>query len=96
MIYSIKWLAQIFTEADGNGGKGSFSRVFGGTIIITILRMAWIGKIVPEQLMTMFWVLVGYQMLSKALNTMSPAVLDIARSYMLKAGVKIETNDPKH
>ena len=87
IIDSIKWLFSIFTAG---GGKASFSRAFGGTVIIVVLRMAWLAKTIPDPLMTMFWVLVGYQLLSKALNSMSPAVLDIARSYMLKAGAKIE------
>ena len=57
--------------------------------------MAHSGQIIVEQLMTMFWVLVGYQMLSKALNSMSPAVLAIAQSFMIKAGAKIEITKPE-
>lgn len=80
----LAWPFYIFTEPDGNGGKASFSRVFGGIVIIFILMLAWREKVISEHLMEMFWVLVGYQLLSKALNTLSPAVLEVVRIKMLK------------
>lgn len=83
------WLAEIFTEADGNGGKASFSRVFGAVVIILSLRQGFYGKVIPAEWMTMFWVLVGYQLLSKALNSLSPAALDLARGMLVKAGAQV-------
>jgi len=87
------WFAAIFTEADGNGGKASFSRVFGAALLILLYRMIWLQKPIPEQAMTLFWALIGYQFASKALGSMSPSVLDIAKSFLVKAGAKVE--EPK-
>jgi hypothetical protein len=80
----IIWVSKIFTEADGNGGKASYSRVAGSIVIYNIIALVWREKPVPEVMETMFWVLVGYQLLSKTLNSMSPAVLDIAKAMLLK------------
>jgi hypothetical protein len=82
-----RWPLAVFTEPDGNGGKASFSRVFGAFVIIKIVAMAEAGKTVPEAMMTLFWVLVGYQLLSKALNSLSPAVIDIARAKLMGSSV---------
>ena len=99
-IALIKWFGQIFTEADGNGGKASFSRVAGAVVIYKIIVLIESASpeqrinAVPEQMMTMFWVLVGYQILSKTLSSLSPAVLDFFRALMLKAGAKVELPQP--
>ncbi len=90
----IKWIAQAWTEADNNGGKLSFSRILGTYVVIQIVQMSWRGN-VPEPMMTMFWVLIGYPLVSKVLNSLSPAVLDIAKSWLVKAGVPIKTDTDK-
>lgn len=97
----VRFIGQVFTEADGNGGKASFARVFGAYVIIKIVLLIeaapfeYRSSAVPEQLMTMFWVLVGYSIISKILGTLSPAVLDIFRAMLLKAGAKVEIPQPE-
>ena len=68
ILYPIKWLSQALSEIDGNGGKASFSRILGTVNCIMIWRVAWLGKTVPDAWMTMFWVLIGYQLVSKTLG----------------------------
>jgi hypothetical protein len=89
LIRVIKFFTAIFTEPDGNGGKASFSRVSGAFVIIKIVQLSEQGTPVNDAMLTLFWVLIGYQLLSKTLNSLSPAVLDLARSWMLKAGAQI-------
>jgi len=80
----ITWVAQIFTEPDGNGGKASFSRVVGAFVIWNIIKLGNEGKPIPDSFLTMFWVLIGYSFLSKALNSLSPAALDLAKATLTK------------
>ncbi len=77
----IRFVAQALTESDGNGGKASYSRIAGTYVIYKIIELGGKDTGFME---TMFWVLVGYQFLSKAMNSMSPAVLDIAKGMLLK------------
>lgn len=92
----VKFAARLFTEADGNGGKPSFARVLGTYVTYKIILLVEIAApehraiAVPEQMMTLFWVLIGYAIISKILSNLSPAVLDIFRALLLKAGAKIE------
>ena len=86
----LQWIAKAWSEADNNGGKASFSRIAGTFVIINIVYMSWEKPVVPEAMMTLFWVLIGYQLVSKILNSLSPAVLDIAKSLLLKVGVPIK------
>ena len=92
----IKFVAQLFTEADGNGGKASFSRVLGTYVVTKIVYFVEIASIsdrasaVPEPMMTLFWVLIGYSIVSKILSSLSPAVLDIVRAMLLKVGAKVD------
>lgn len=79
----LAWPFHIFTEPDGNGGKASFARVFGAYVIVNIVIMARADKSIPEALVNLFMYLVGYQLLSKAIN--SPAVIEYLR---LKASLK--------
>jgi hypothetical protein len=95
VIAATKWLAGIFTEPDGNGGKASYARVAGSVVIYNIIAMVWKGVAVPEIMETMFWVLVGYQLLSKTLNSMSPAVLAIAQGMLLKIQAPKPAEEPK-
>jgi hypothetical protein len=95
IIAPIKFVAGLFTEADGNGGKPSFSRVLGTYVTYKIVMLIEIAPItdrasaVPQQLMTLFWVLIGFVMVSKVLSSVSPAVLDIFRTILLKAGATV-------
>ena len=82
MKAAFAWFSQIFSEADG---KGSFARAFGGFIISDIVYLANLGKTIPDPLLTMFWVLVGYQFLGKALNNLSPAAMELAKAVVIRA-----------
>jgi hypothetical protein len=81
-----QFIAKAHTEADGNGGKPSYSRAIGTVVVLNILRLALLEKVIPEQLMTMFWVLIGYQLISKVLKD-NPALMELIKS---KYGVKEE------
>jgi hypothetical protein len=82
---AIKFVAKAWTESDSNGGKASFARIAGTFVIWHIVNLGYQStQHIPPEFMTMFWVLVGYQMVSKILNNMTPAVLDIAKSFLLK------------
>lgn len=56
------WIGGVFSEPDG---KPSFSRVFGSYVVYQIVSMAETGAPVSSEMMTVFWVLIGYQMVSK-------------------------------
>jgi hypothetical protein len=100
LLAPIKFIAALFTEADSNGGKPSFSRVAGSYVIYKIVYLTEIASVidranaVSQQLMTLFWVLIGYAIISKILSSLSPAVLDIFRALLLKAGAKVDIPDP--
>ena len=87
---AIAWFAAIFTEPDNNGGKASFSRVAGAYVVITIVNQSYhittLGaRLEPSAMLwDVFMVCVGYQLLSKSLNSISPAIVDFARGYMNK------------
>lgn len=68
-------------ESDGNGGKPSYSRIMGTVVIANIIRMALLEKDIPEALMTMFWVLVGYQLVSKIL-VQNPMIFEFIKMRM--------------
>jgi hypothetical protein len=90
VVTIVKFFAAALTEPDGNGGKASFARVMGTYVTIRIVESEIRGGTVSPNLMTIFWVLVGYGMLSKVLSQMSPAVLDVAKSFLIKAGVQVK------
>jgi hypothetical protein len=90
IVAVVSFFAAALTEADGNGGKASFARLMGTYVTIRIVECEIRGSTVGEHLMTIFWVLVGFAMVSKVLAQMSPAVLDIARSFLVKAGVTVK------
>lgn len=100
IVALVKFFGQALTEADGNGGRTSFSRVMGVYVIYKIVLMADAVKDsptskIPAELMVMFWVLVGYQALAKVLNNLTPAVLDIARAVLLKVNPSIPGLAPR-
>jgi hypothetical protein len=86
----VMFFAASLTEPDGNGGKASWSRIAGTYVVYRIVEYELTGRTVSSNLMTIFWVLVGYGMISKILSQMSPAVLDIAKSFLVKAGVQVK------
>jgi hypothetical protein len=90
IVAVVKFFAAALTEPDGNGGKASWARLIGTYVTIRIVECEIRGSTVGDHLMTIFWVLVGYGMISKILSQMSPAVLDIARSFLVKAGVTVK------
>ena len=78
----IKWFAAIVTEPDANGGKASASRVIGLYVAWNIIQQSWIPDYnINAMLWDLFMVTLGYALLSKILNTMSPAILDFAKGY---------------
>jgi hypothetical protein len=87
---AIVWPFKIFTEADGNGGKPSFSRILGAWVTVKIVMLveavapADRATAVPEQLMTLFWVLIGYAIISKTIMSMGPGFQDIAKAILLR------------
>jgi hypothetical protein len=90
IVAVVKFFAAALTEPDGNGGKASWARLIGTYVTIRIVECEIRGSTVGDHLMTIFWVLVGYGMVSKVLSQMSPAVLDIARAILLKVGAKMD------
>lgn len=90
IVTVVKFFGATLSEPDDNGGKASFARVMGTYVIIRIVENEIAGGTTSEHLMTIFWVLVGYGMISKILSQMSPAVLDIARSFLVKAGAQVK------
>jgi hypothetical protein len=97
----VVWIGQIFTEPDGNGGKASFSRIVGAYItyeIVDLVRQAPPEHrldAVPPVLLTLWMFLVGYQLLSKILNNLTPAVLDFFRAMLVKAGASVQLPGPQ-
>jgi hypothetical protein len=97
----IVFIADLFKEADSNGGKASFSRVAGAYVVYKIVMLVEMAPhdqralAVPEAMMTMFWVLIGYAIVSKILSSLSPAVLDIFKAMLLKAGAKVDLPEAK-
>jgi hypothetical protein len=81
-ISAIRWFIGAFTDTDG---KASYSRMAGTYVLIKIVERAEGPTPVQGIMWDAFMILVGYQLLSKTLNAMSPAVLDIAKSMLLRA-----------
>jgi len=84
----VQFILKAHTETDGNGGKPSYSRIMGTVVIANIIRMALLEKEIPEQLMTMFWVLVGYQLVSKIVKD-NPALMEFIKG---KYGIAAPAN----
>jgi len=83
---AIKWLFGVFTESDGNGGKPSIARIIGAVAVWNIITYPWAtgDKLPPEMWWDVFMIALGYSMLSKALASVSPAIIDLAKGYMNK------------
>lgn len=87
---AIIFVAKAWTETDGNGGKASFSRLMGTVVIWNIVSLGYVvGRTIPPEWMTMFWVLIGYHTIARILSALSPAVLDIAKGFLIKAGATV-------
>lgn len=96
MKEAIIFIAKAWTEADGNGGKASFSRLMGTICIYNIINLGYMaGQTIPAEWMTMFWVLIGYQTIARILSALSPAVLDIAKGFLVKAGATVTIPPPQ-
>lgn len=80
---ALKWLAGVLTEPDNNGGKASISRVVGVYSTWNVVQQSWMG-IKDSLTWDVFMVSIGYMMASKALNNVTPAILDFAKGYMNK------------
>ena len=86
----IAFFAEALKEPEGNGGKTSFSRILGIYATIEIVAMSWVTlndptKEVPGAMMTLFWVTIGYAMLSKVFTTASPLLQQLIAAYLQKA-----------
>lgn len=85
VLQLLKYFGSALTEADGNGGKPSFSRMLGVYVTLQIVAMAWTpDKAIPDEIMTIFWVTIGYAMVSKVISTASPLMQDIIKAYFMK------------
>lgn len=67
----------------GRDGKPSHDRIMGSIVILNIIRLALLEKVVPDALMTMFWVLIGYSAVSKILAE-NPTIMEFIK---LKYGI---------
>lgn len=67
----------------GRDLKPSHDRIMGTIVILNIIRLALLEKAVPEALMTMFWVLIGYSAVSKILAE-NPTIMEFIK---LKYGI---------
>jgi len=99
IVSVIKFFAKSLSEEDGNGGKPSFSRILGVYATVEIVAMSWVvlndkSKFVPDVMMTIFWVTIGYAMISKVISTASPLLQDVIRAYLLKIQNTVPTNKP--
>lgn len=84
----ILWLKQPFEEIDNNGQvKTSYARLFGSIVILVIIRLSILGVPIAGELMTLFYYLIGYQLLSKVLNQLSPAIIEIFKPVLDKTSV---------
>jgi hypothetical protein len=79
---AIRWFVGAFTDTDG---KASYSRMAGTYVLYKIVERAEGTTPVQAIMWDAFMILVGYQLLSKVLNSLSPAALDVAKAMLLKA-----------
>jgi glycerol uptake facilitator-like aquaporin len=93
------WPFGIFTEPDGNGGKASISRILGFWVTIKIIHLVEAtapdkrASAVPEAMIYLFMVLIGYQLLSKTLLSLGPGFLDLAKAVLMKVMGGTKTPD---
>jgi hypothetical protein len=80
----IRFLGKSLTEEDGNGGKPSFSRILGTIDTIIIIRMGMKGFEPSVAMMTIFWVSIGYAMLSRVFTTASPLLQQLIAGWAAK------------
>jgi len=81
----ILWIAKALSEADGNGGKPSFTKILGTYVVLQIVglskQIVYDGRTdiqIPSEMMTLFMFLIGYQIISKVLLE-NPALMEIIR-----------------
>ena len=80
-----KFIGDAFTES---GGKTSFSRIAGFYVII---RITTAGGPIPEEWMTLFMFLIGYQLISGLLRD-NPAIFELLK---MRYGVKdVKPSEP--
>jgi hypothetical protein len=89
VLQVVAFFAEAVKEQDGNGGKTSFSRILGVYVTYQIVKMAWVilfdaTATIPGELMTLFWVTIGYAMLSKLFTTASPLLQQLVAGYLTK------------
>jgi len=81
VVDAIKWLAAILTEE--GSGKPSLSRVIGVWLTWAIVDLTYKEQ-EPGVLQSLWMLSIGYMFLSKALGSVSPAILEFAKGYMSK------------
>lgn len=80
----VGWFARALSEADGNGGKPSFTKILGTYVVFKIVFLAadivrtGATVSIPSELMTLFMFLIGYQMVSKVLLE-NPALMELIK-----------------
>jgi len=97
----ILWIARALSEADGNGGKPSFTKILGTYVVLQIVglskQIVYDGRTdiqIPSEMMTLFMFLIGYQIISKVLLE-NPALMEIIKGkYGITQPTKEEQNKP--
>jgi len=79
---ALRWFVGAFTDTDG---KASYSRMAGTYVLYKIVDQAQGPTPVQGIMWNAFMILVGYQLLSKVLNSLSPAALDVTKAMLLRA-----------
>lgn len=92
----ILWLAKALSEADGNGGKPSFTKILGTYVVLQIVglskQIVYDGRTdiqIPSEMMTLFMFLIGYQIISKVLLE-NPALMEL-----IKGKYGVAKDEPK-
>jgi len=75
MVRMIVWLGRIWTEADDNGGKPSWSRVCATAYLGWLCWMMTAGRPIPSIGEEIAWGLILYPLLSKLLSR-NPILLE--------------------
>ena len=88
----VSFFADAFREPDndnGTRGKTSFTRLLGTYVTYNIVQMGWVvvynnTMTIPEKLMTLFWVLIGFAAISKIWTSSSPTFQQLIQALVSK------------
>jgi len=88
-VVVIIFFADAIREQDGDKIKTSFSRILGIYVTCQIVAMGWVALLnpmigIPAQMMTLFWVTIGYALISKVFTTASPLLQSTIAAWLAK------------